>query len=73
MTLDEAAKLLSEAYHAAAEGEKVVQIHLFGIHYAEQIANFPASEIATRAGIGRSFGTESSKGRKLAKYVQVRG
>jgi len=37
MTITELAKILSDMYDNAAEGEKVTMIHLFGIKYAKYI------------------------------------
>ena len=71
MTIDEAAAILSRMYRHAQPDEKVVQIHLFGIRHADDIQNMSASEIAIRAGIPRSYGTEISKGRRLAKFVRA--
>ena len=70
MTIEEAAKIPAEMYHGAEPNEKVAMIHLFGIRYAKEIAHIPATEIAIRAGINKSYGTEVNKGRNLARFVQ---
>jgi hypothetical protein len=72
MTIDEAAKTLAKMYGTAHEGDKVTQIHLFGIQFADQLALHSAKEIAIRAGIPESYGTEISKGRRLARFVRLR-
>lgn len=71
MTLNELGEALSNMYNNAPTGDSVAMIHLFGIRYAEQIKNIGASSkaIAKSAHINESYGTEISKGIKLAKYV----
>lgn len=74
MTLEELGKILQKMYFESEEGESVAMIHLFGVKYAAEIANLGASkkEIAKSAGIRESYGTEISKGVKLARYVSVK-
>ncbi len=72
MTLDEASKILRKMYVEAPEGEKAVQFHLFGIKYADQIKDMPKAKISILADLGKSYGTEISKGVNLAKYVVLR-
>ena len=55
----------------AASGEKVVNIHLFGIKYAAQLRGMSVPEIAARADISPTYVTEIHKGMKLAKYVRT--
>ncbi|WMN64956.1 HTH-like domain-containing protein [Vibrio parahaemolyticus] len=71
MTLNELGETLSGMYHNAPDGDSVAMIHLFGIKYAVQIKDTGASSksIAKAAHINESYGTEISKGIKLAKYV----
>ena len=71
MTLEELAARLSEMYRGAREGEAVANIHLFGIRYAQEIRDCDASpaKIVRLSGIPESYGTEVSKGIKLARYV----
>ena len=71
MGLQELADRLREMYATAPEGEKVVHIHLFGIIYAEEISRFSPNAIAKLVGLD-SYGTEVSKGRALAKYVELK-
>jgi hypothetical protein len=49
-------------------------IHLFGIKYAHEIKDINVSmkAIAKAAGIPESYGTEISKGEKLAEFVRVK-
>lgn len=72
MTADELARRLRDDYARAGKGDKVVAIHLFGIRNADALEGHSAHEIAERAGIGRSFGTEIRKGMRLAEYVQLK-
>ena len=72
MTLNELGKKLSEMYNNAPKGDSVAMIHLFGIKYANEIllSRFSKKDIANAARIPESYGTEISKGIKLAKYVK---
>ena len=72
MTIEEAAKHLAEMYQSAPPGEKVVMIHLFGSRHAHAIKTLNPKEIAVRAGIQESYGTEIRKGINLSKYVKPR-
>ena len=72
MQIGEASKILAQMYRGALPGEKVVAVHLFGIMNADQIRNIPAKQIAVRADLPESYGTEIRKGINLAKYVEVR-
>jgi len=67
------AKVLSNMYSGAKDGEAVAMIHLFGIRYATEIrkAETNASELARLAKIPTSYVTEVNKGMKLAKYVKA--
>ena len=60
-------------YFNSPDGETVAMIHLFGIQYAKEINNAETTfkELAELAEIQPSYGTEISKGAKLAKYVMV--
>ena len=74
MTLEELGKILHEMYFESEEGEAVAMIHLFGVKYAAEIADLGVSkkDIAKAAGIRESYGTEISKGVKLARYVRAK-
>jgi 5-methylcytosine-specific restriction protein B len=71
MTLNELGQKLSDMYNNAPSGDLVAMIHLFGIKYAKEIdlGGYSKKEIAKNANIPESYGTEISKGVKLAKYV----
>ena len=66
--------ILNDMYHNSPEGEAVAMIHLFGIKYAKEIKACDESmkQFAISSGINESYGTEVSKGVKLAKYVWPR-
>ncbi len=74
MTKSELAQKLNKMYYSAPKGEKVSLIHLFGIKYSEEIKenNYSAKDIAKAADIHESYGTEISKGVKLAYYVNIK-
>lgn len=72
MTIQDAAERLRNMYGTAPENQKVVQIHLFGIRYADQLDGMPLHELAERAGIPRSYGTEIRKGMNLARFVELK-
>jgi hypothetical protein len=48
-------------------------MHLFAIEHAARLRGVNLKELAARAGIGESFGTELRKGIRLAEYVQITG
>jgi hypothetical protein len=72
MTLKELGDKLNEMYNNAPNGDSVAMIHLFGIKFADEIllSRFSKKDIAKAARIPESYGTEISKGVKLAKYVK---
>ncbi len=72
MGLQELADKLREMYDSAPAGEKVVQIHLFGIIYADALRRFSPDAVVQRAGLNNSYGREVHKGRNLAKYVELK-
>jgi hypothetical protein len=72
LTLQELADELRRDYEAAEEGKKVVTIHLFGIRSAKYLDGISCKELAIRAGIHESYGTELRKGANLAEYVSIR-
>lgn len=63
--------ILNDMYFNSPEGEAVAMIHLFGIKYAKDIKSCEESmkKFAVAAGLNESYGTEISKGVKLAQYV----
>ena len=72
MTVQELADQLRRAYDTAEEGKKVVAIHLFGIRCANDLEGVSCKEVAIKAGIQESYGTEIRKGANLAEYVSIR-
>ena len=74
MDMHELSTKLNDMYFNSKDGEAVVMIHLFAITYAEDIKASGASmeAIAIASGIPKSYGTEISKGVKLAQFVTPR-
>jgi hypothetical protein len=72
MMIEDAAKILARMYSTAPDREKAMQVHLFGIKYAEHIDGMPLQELAGRAGIPESYGTEIRKGINLARHVRLK-
>ncbi|MDP4271682.1 MAG: hypothetical protein Q8909_16410 [Bacteroidota bacterium] len=74
MTLNDLGIKSNEMYNNAPDGASVAMIHLFGIKYANEIlqSKYSKKDIANAAGIPESYGTEISKGVKLANYVKVK-
>lgn len=73
MNCSELAGVLSEKYNNAPKGDKVLQIHLFAIKFASEIraCDESTAKISEKAGIGSAYGTEISKGLRLADYVSL--
>ncbi len=71
MTINELAEKLANMYETAPTGDSVAMIHLFGIRYSNEIKDLGVSSkaLAKAAKLNDSYGTEISKGVKLAKYV----
>ena len=63
---------MKRMYNGAHDGEKVVQIHLFGIKYAEDLADLDIKAVVKVAGLSEPYGTEVRKGMKLARYVTLK-
>jgi hypothetical protein len=72
MLIGDLADELKRAYSTAPEDEKVVNIHLFAIKFAKEIEGKSCKDIAIRAGISKTYGTELRKGVNLAKYVRLK-
>ncbi len=70
MEMQELADILREMYDTAPEGEKDVQLCLFGIVYAKELDCFPPTKVRTLSGIRRHAVNEINIGRSLAKYVK---
>ncbi len=73
MNTNELGKKLKEMYETQG-AKKTAMIHLFGIIYAEEIAqaNTNALEIIKAAQMKESYQAEINKGINLSKYVQVK-
>lgn len=73
MTVEKAAKILGCAYRKGKErGQAALRVHLFGIKYADELANISSREVVSRAGIPRGYAVEIDKGRNLAEYVDIK-
>ena len=72
MTIGEAGRTLRERHTAAADKEKVVAIHLFGIIYDSELGGLTNTAIVREAGIPASYHSEVAKGRRLASFVRLR-
>ena len=74
MKIEELSEKLKDMYENAPKKEQVVNIHLFGIQYAEYIKkhNFRISKIIGNAGMKKSYAVELSKGIKLSKFVKLK-
>ena len=74
MDLQELGEKLHDMYFNSEDGEAVAMIHLFAVKYADEILACGESmkTIAITAGLQESYGTEISKGVKLARYVVPR-
>jgi 5-methylcytosine-specific restriction protein B len=69
MTIATLAAELRDAVNRAPDGERVVNIHLFGIRRAQDLDGISLKEIVRLAGIPSSYHTEIHKGMRLADYV----
>lgn len=72
LTERDAADRLKRMYKDAHDGEKSMQIRLFGIKYAEGLADLNIKAVVKAAGLSESYGTEVRKGMKLARYVTLK-
>lgn len=69
MQIEQLATILNERVRKAEKGERVTQIHLFGIEFADEIGS-AATKVVEASEIDNSFATEVRKGIKLARYVE---
>ncbi|AFM40271.1 hypothetical protein Desaci_1242 [Desulfosporosinus acidiphilus SJ4] len=71
MTENELGKILREMYDNAPAGDKVANVHLFGVKYASILLenDINLKEIINASGLKPSYVTEISNGIKLSKYV----
>jgi len=74
MTEKQLADKLREMYDKAPEGKQVVNIHLFGIMYADEIVGkgYSINNIVTKSGLSKTYGTEIRKAINLSEYVIVK-
>jgi hypothetical protein len=72
MTLAELAAELRSAVNQAPSGQRVINIHLFGIRRARELAGIPLKELVRLAGIPPSYHTEIYKGMRLADHVTLK-
>ena len=72
MTIAELALQLRESVNGAADGERVVSIHLFGIRRARELQGVSLKDLVRIAGIPASYHTEVYKGMRLAEYVTLK-
>jgi hypothetical protein len=73
MRIQELGDILKNKYNNALQGEKVTQIYLFAIAYAEEIQknNYNINAIVAKSGISKTYKEEILKAIKLAKYVEI--
>ena len=69
MTTRELAKILRENYTRPPSGRKTVEIHLFGIRFAQQLRQVSILEVVEASGIPATYATEIAKGVALAEFV----
>ncbi len=64
---------LKDIYEKTEYGQRVAQIHLFGIKYGKYIRayNISLNEIILFSNINKSYLTELNKGVKLSEFVNV--
>lgn len=72
MTENQLSDTLKIMYDNAEENDKVCQIHLFGIKYANELDGANKQAIAYQATGKKSYGTEISKGIRLSQYVSIK-
>ena len=72
MTVEEAAAELKRMYERAPQGEQTTMLHLFGIKYADDLVGLSIGDVVRKADISKSYPTEINKGRRLAKYVDIK-
>ncbi len=72
MSVEELANELENMSKAAPKGELSAITLLFGIKYARELEGMPLKFLALLAGRGESIATEIYKGKKLARYVDVK-
>lgn len=72
MNIDEAAKILRNAYYRAPKDRQATTVHLFGIKYADELASMSLKQLVQKAGIRDSYYAEIRKGIRLSEYVNLK-
>jgi len=72
MTIGELAAELRRSVNGAAEGDRVLKTHLFGITRARELDGVSLKELVRLAKTPPSFHTEVRKGMRLADYVTLK-
>ncbi len=72
MDVEELANELKNMSKDAPKGELSAITLLFGIKYARELEGRPLKFLALLAGRGESIATEIYKGKKLARYVDIK-
>lgn len=76
MTYKELIEKLTLIYAQSEHRDTTSMIRLFGIIYAEELKGYQTKELnemAIKAGLpGKTYSVEINKGRKLAKYVELK-
>ena len=73
MTTEQAARILKRMYKRGRQLEEVsAYLHLFGIKYADELADLSLPEVVKRADIPSSYPTEIYKGMRLSRYVEIK-
>lgn len=70
--VDRYALKLREAAEVCQSGEKITEVHLFGIDHGFELSALRVEDLkdlAERAGLKRSLGTELRKGVRLSSHV----
>ena len=70
--IDKYALKLRKAAEVCRSGEKITEVHLFGIDHGSKLAALRVEDLkdlAERAGLKRSLGTELRKGVRLSSHV----
>ena len=75
MTELDLAAMLARVHKEAPKGETVTALHVFGLHYAEEIRQCgpgATSRIAIASKTGDSYGVELDKMLNLARHVTLK-
>lgn len=72
MTIAELAAELQSAVKQAPSGQRVINIHSFGIRRARELHGMPLKDLVRLAGIPPSYHTEIYKGMRLADHVTLK-